>query len=160
MSEIARQLHDKDTYQTTASSKKYVVELEERSKLERLVVPHEVLDGEDGGQVPRKDRDDNGESRERGFSGYVGSEVLGEGDLGELGEEEVGEGSHCCCCGGWWGWNHCERWRTFKLSKRYLHVGGVSTRDVMAEARMAPFLWMNTERQEAQRSRRTALTST
>lgn len=103
MSEIARQLHNIEAYETTASSKKDVVELEERSKLEWLVVPHEMLDGEDGGQVPREDRDDDGEGRERGFAGYVGSEVLGERDLGELGEEEVGEGSHCCCCGGWWG---------------------------------------------------------
>lgn len=85
-----------DTYETTASSKKDVVELEERGKLEWLVIPHEVLDGEDGRQVPRKDGHDNGEGRERGFSRYVGGEVLGKGDLRELREEEVGERGHCC----------------------------------------------------------------
>lgn len=74
------------------------MQLEERSELKWLVIPHEVLDGEDGGQVARKNGDNNGESGKRGFARDVGSEVLGEGDLRELREEKVCERSHDWCC--------------------------------------------------------------
>ena len=58
------------------------------------MVLHQVLDGEDGGQVPYKSEDDDRQCRHWRFTWNISCKVSGKGDGGELGENKVGEGIH------------------------------------------------------------------
>lgn len=58
------------------------MKLEESSKLVRLLVPHEVLNAEDSGEIANQHRHDHWESRERCFTLHIAGEVLGEVDIG------------------------------------------------------------------------------
>lgn len=70
------------------------MQLEEELKVVWLMVLHQVLNGEDGGEVSRNNEDDNWQGRQRRFTWNILSEISGEGDGRELRENEVGEGNH------------------------------------------------------------------
>jgi len=75
------------------------VQLEEGRKLVRLMVSHQVLDGEDGSEVRGKAKNDGWQGRHRRFAWDILCEIFWEGDGGELSEDDVGEGEHderCC----------------------------------------------------------------
>ena len=70
------------------------MQLEEGCKLVRLMVSHQVLDGEDGSEVRGKGKNDGWEGRHRRFTRDILGKIFGEGDGGELSEDDVGEGEH------------------------------------------------------------------
>lgn len=67
------------------------MQLEEGGKLEWLPVAHEVLDGEDGAEVGGECGEHDGQGRQRCFAGDIGGQVVREGDVRQLGDDEVGE---------------------------------------------------------------------
>ena len=80
--------------ESASSTQNDVMKLEEELHLERLLICHDSFQAEDDDQVRDESRYDAVCGRQRGLAGLIVGEVYRNTWEGDIGEKEVGEGSH------------------------------------------------------------------